>query len=117
MNASHQHSGRTFTHLRNTDNSVPIILGDVTLTNAEKAKIAETEGFHWKDSTKNDYRNRINTFCVYLKDNDSDYFEVGVRVVTDEDRKDPSLYLHGKRIQYDLMYSGFNQTIIPFAQK
>jgi hypothetical protein len=83
------------------------IIGGAAITNDQRARICETEGFHWSKNCRRNYRNRINTFCLWLKDHDPEYFANGVREVTREDRQDPTLYFHDK-IQYDLVYAGFN---------
>jgi hypothetical protein len=49
MNYNQQHRGRIQTHQRATDDIVPIIGVSTELINQDKAQIAATEGFHWKD--------------------------------------------------------------------
>ncbi len=49
MNSNQQHRGRIQTHQCATEDTVPIIGGSTELINQEKAQIAATEGFHWKD--------------------------------------------------------------------
>ncbi len=109
MHAQRPGGGRRFTHQRHTDDTAPII-GGAAITNNDLAKIAETEGFHWHKDTKADYHNRINTLCKWFKDNDSTYFNNGVRAITETDRENPALYFRNRRVKYDLIYSGFNVT-------
>ena len=52
--------------------------------------------------TRRNYRNRIARFINYLKENQPDYYELGVRAVTDAERGDRSKYYFDKK--EDLIY-------------
>jgi len=96
-----------------TDDNVPIIGSDLVqgndvLTDA----IHSTMSKAMAPETRKNYRNRIARFIEYLKEHQPEYYQRGVRVVTDEMRADVSKYYFDKK--EDLIYSGLNVNFLMY---
>ena len=104
-----QTTGRIHLYERNTDAETPILGQDVQLSENHISSIMTSTRFEMKDANRRDYRNRINRTYTWLEPNYADYYEVGVRVLTVEEKADPNQFHH--KNDHDLVYSGFNVRI------
>lgn len=98
--------GRILPHERDTNDDIEILGTELQIENFNE-DIQGTLQHEMKDSTRKNYRNRIQAIVRYWKDNQQDYYNIGVREVSEVDLHDPSKYYYGK-YKEDIVYSGMN---------
>jgi len=108
--------GRILVQERETNNDVPILGQGLVLPDADGTL---TQAFHdtlsrgMSHRTRRDYRSRIDRIIVYWRENFHDYYEVGVRTVTEEEKADVNRY-YFERTE-DFIYEGMNpQPVVYF---
>jgi len=103
-------TGRIYPHNRDA-NFTGTILGDsIVLDNKYVEGIQDTEKFSIDINTKRGHRNRIKEIYTFWEANFSDYYAVGVRQLSVEDKSDTTKY-HWKN-QCDIVYEGLNAKFI-----
>jgi hypothetical protein len=98
-----------------TNDAVPIIgcglvpNQDNMLSNA----IHETISQGMNSATRQNYRNRIARIIEHFKEHFPEYYQVGVREVTDEEKADRTKFYFNKT--QDLIYTGLNVQFLIFS--
>ena len=109
-------TGRILPHERECDNEAPVIEGDIEIENYEEEVLVTTK-LEKNDATRKDYRRRIKAMVGWFEKEHPAYYEVGCRIVSDEDLNNSGLYYYGK-YKRDLVYRGLNvKYIIHFLVK
>jgi hypothetical protein len=101
-----QRGGRIRPHERDTDDTNEILGAEMAVRAQDLANIRQTEEQNKEKKTKIDMRNRLSHIYTFWQDNYPEYYGVGVRPVTDEDRQLPGRFYHNNT--HDLVYSGLN---------
>ena len=98
--------GRIHTHQRDTNDVTPV-LEDKFLVDHEHQEIVQTtENLEINVALQIEYRNRIGHIYKFLQSEYPDYYAVGVRVLTEEEKEDPNQFWN--RNDHDLVYSSLN---------
>jgi hypothetical protein len=110
--------GRIRPEHRLTNNDVAILGSDLTLPVELAGMYHETKKYAMSYSCRRNYRCRLRRVAQFWKDNDPEYYEIGVVAVSEEDRNDPSKYFFDGDFKTDLKYEGMNvQFVIHFFAK
>ena len=99
-------SGRIRVDERVVDDESPIIGANIAVDQAYVVGIVQTEQASMSDKCRKEYRNRIKHIYRWLMEKYPDYFEVGTRVLTQDERDDPVFFAHTN--DRDLRYAGIN---------
>ena len=103
-------SGRsTGRQQRNTNDTVPIIIGSTLLPavdNSVNDALHETISQGMSQATRRNYRCRISKIIQHFKDHFPEYYQIGVRQLTQEEISDRTKYFFNKT--EDLIYTGLN---------
>jgi hypothetical protein len=105
-----QRGGRIRPHERDTDDTNEILGAEMAVRAQDLANIRQTEEQNKEKKTKIDMRNRLSHIYTFWQDNYPEYYGVGVRPVTDEDRQLPGRFYHNNT--HDLVYSGLNVQMV-----
>ena len=98
--------GRIHLHQQNTD-FTGLLLGDeIELGDSYVRNVQAIEDFKIDIKTKRTHRNRIKQFYRFLETKFLSYYEIGVRVLSEEELADRKKYFW--KNQHDLVYSGLN---------
>jgi hypothetical protein len=99
-----------------TDDTVPIIGHNLVVSEEVNHQLSnavhETMSQGMNHATRKDYRNRIGRMIEYLKENFAEYYQIGVRDVTVEERGDRTRFYFEKK--QDLIYRGLNVQYLIF---
>jgi hypothetical protein len=110
-NGRHSGGGRIRVDERVVDDESPIIGANIAVDQAHVVGIVQIEQASMSDKCKKEYRNRIKHIYRWLMEKYPDYFEVGTRVLTQDERDDPVFFAHTN--DRDLRYAGINVLMIP----
>ena len=105
-NGSRSGGGRIRVDERVVDDESPIIGANIAVDQAHVVGIVQTEQASMSDKCRKEYRNRIKHIYRWLMETYPDYFEVGTRVLTQDERDDPVFFAHTN--DRDLRYAGIN---------
>lgn len=106
--SSRQRNRRLLPHERDTNDAAPI-LGSTLLPTVDESvsnALHDTISKGMNDGTRRNYRNRIARIMKYLEENFPEYYQIGVRTLTQEERADKTKYHFNH--EKDLIYTGFN---------
>lgn len=98
--------GRIRVHERATNDSAPILGADIVIQDDHRVAVRATESQHLNAKTRTDYRNRIKHIYEFWEKEYPDYFEVGVKTLTQEEMNNADMYYHKNK--YDILYEGLN---------
>jgi hypothetical protein len=104
------HGGRIRPHDRETDDSVPILGANIEVQEEHSAGVRNTEQRGLDLKTKRNYRNRIRDIYTFFSTAYPDYYSVGVRELSEEERKDPDSFFW--KNTHDLIYTGINVSLV-----
>ena len=93
------------------DDVTPTIGGGIDLGADYEKQLQDTQQHALTKAVVNDFRRRIGHITEYFKEEVPDYFAVGVRNITAEEKAKPSMYFR-KHDKYDLIYAGLNEAVI-----
>ena len=99
-------TGRIQLHQRATDDDAQIIGEDLLINEEHTSDIVATEQQQMSDTTRREYRNRLKRLYKWWMDVYPEYFELGTRVLTIEDKND--IVKYHWRNDRDLIYRGLN---------
>ena len=98
--------GRIHTHQRDTNDHTEL-LGDAILVNDDHVEMVRTtEKLEINLKLQREYRNRISHIYKFFESKYPDYYAVGVRKITEEEKVDRDQFWN--RNDRDLVYSGLN---------
>lgn len=104
-------NGRIRPHQRETNNDAATVGAEL----AEPANLAEkyneTKRVSMDEKCRRNYRQRIARIVKFWKENDEDYYKVGVRAVPEADLANTMKYYFGK-FNEDLVYEGLNEIFV-----
>jgi hypothetical protein len=107
---SHRASGRIRPDQRDTDDSNGILGDDVAIQEEHIASVRATEQQNKERNTKIDMRNRLDHIIKFLRDKYPEYYAVGVKEITEEDRSHSDRFYH--KSTHDLIYTGLNVKVV-----
>jgi hypothetical protein len=96
--------GRIRAHERDTNDTNGILGEEIAVRDEDLANIRLTEEQLKEKTTKIDMRNRLKHIYTFWQESYPEYYGVGVRSVTDEDRQMQGRFYHTNA--EDLVYSG-----------
>jgi hypothetical protein len=99
-------SGRIRPDQRETDDTTPTIQGP-GLRPEHEAAIFTTEDRAMSEDCRRNYRNQIRRMIEWIQDSYIEVFDQSVRVITDEDRDNTSMYYYPDN-EYDFNYAGLH---------
>ena len=102
--------GRIRTCERDTNDTINLLGDDVTVDAAHQEMVRNTEKLEINTKLQNEYRNRLAHIYKFLETEYPDYYEIGVRVLTEEEKV--SIDQHWNKNDRDLVYSGLNVKFI-----
>ena len=103
--------GRILPSTRNADDTTPILGADsVSIQADHNDAIISTENKSMDDKTRKNYRNRLNEIMDWTEEEYPEYYEIGVRELTEDELVDQVLFPH--KNTRDLIYVGLNVGII-----
>ena len=103
-------SGRIHVSDRTVDDKTKIIGDDIEIEDVHTNDIIETEQSAMEDKTRREYRNRIKRIIKWIKRKYPTYYEEGIRILDDEEKKDIVPFHHTNT--HDLVYAGLNVKVI-----
>ena len=109
---SNQTGGCIHVHQRNTDDITKKFGYAIDLPDDLATKYNATSKMSMTTDCRRNYRQRIARIIKFWKENDMDYYTVGVKKVTEEDLHDPSKYYFDGWFKYDIKYSGLNEQFV-----
>jgi hypothetical protein len=92
-NGRHSDGGRIRIDERIVDEESPIIGANIAVDQAHVVGIVQTKKASMSDKCRKEYRNRIKHIYRWLMEQYPDYFEVGTRILTQDECDDP-VFLH-----------------------
>jgi hypothetical protein len=95
---------------RIVDDESPIIGANIAVYQAHVVGIVQTEQASMSDKCRKEYRKRIKHIYRWLMEKCPDYFDVGTRLLTQEQCDDPMFLAHTNDL--DLRYAGINVLFI-----
>ena len=109
--------GRIRPEQRDTDDSVPILGTTLEAPIDLSTGYMNTMKLDMTDTCRKDYRNRIKRMIKYWRENCADYYQVGVRTVSQE-YLGVERYYYYNRFTEDIIYQGLNvQYVLHFLFK
>ena len=102
--------GRIHVSDRTVDDKTKIIGDDIEIEDVHTNDIIETEQSAMEDKTRREYRNRIKRIIKWIKRKYPSYYEEGIRILDDEEKKDIVKFHHTNT--HDLVYAGLNVKVI-----
>lgn len=103
-------SGRIHLHQRNTDDASELIHANMVINAEHAAAIDETNNKEMDDKTRKEYRNRIRHIYRWWMQYYPEYFEIGTRVLTGEEKEDRVKFHHTN--DRDIIYTGLNVSLV-----
>ena len=97
-------------HNRTVDDAAGIIDAGIDVANEHYKEIRVTEAKQMEDRTRREYRNRIKHIYRWWMETYPQYFEVGTRVLSEDERKDQEAFHH--RNDRDIIYQGLDVTLV-----
>ena len=86
--------GRIYPHERDTNDTAPVLGSTLDVDDAHLELVRETESEFINDRLRKEYRNRISHIYKFWQEQYPDYYEVGVRNLTDDDYANPDVFHH-----------------------
>jgi hypothetical protein len=103
-----RHGGRIYPHQRDTDNAAPILGEELGEVSADFKQLhLETLKLGMDDKCRKNYRARIIRIVEFWSVNNKEYYEIGVKQVSEEELRDESKFYYN-RYKTDLIYQGMN---------
>ena len=99
-------SGRIHVHERTVNDAAEIIGANIEIASEHQDEIIATEQSSMLDKTRREHRNRIARIYNWWMKNYPEYFEIGTRVLSKDEKNDPVKYHH--RNNRDIRYTGLN---------
>ena len=96
--------------IRVTDDSFNTIGANVEVRGEHTSALNATKQKESATKTRNGHRNRLKILIDWWRSEYPDYFEVGTRVVPQEDRNNPMLFYH--TCDCDLIYEGLRVNMV-----
>ncbi len=107
-----RHGGRIYPHQRDTDNAAPILGEELGEVSADFKQLhLETLKLGMDDKCRKNYRARIIRIVEFWSVNNKEYYEIGVKQVSEEELRDESKFYYN-RYKTDLIYQGMNVNYI-----
>jgi hypothetical protein len=103
-------SGKASGRFRVTDDTFDTIAPDVAVRPEHILAVNATKTRESADNTRKAHRRRLKTLINWLMCNYPDYFEVGTRILSTEERNDPMKFYH--TCDRDLVYEGLRVDMI-----
>ena len=103
-------TGRICTSQRQTNNTDGLLGDNVVVKDEHQELVRNTEKLEINVKLQNEYRNRIQHIYKFLEEKYPDYYAVGVRVLTEEEKV--SIDHHWNKNDRDLIYAGLNVKFI-----
>ena len=97
--------GRILPHQRDTNDAVAILGENLDIGDDFQQNYNEVKKHALGEGCRRDYRCRIVRVCKYWKTHCPDYFEIGVKTVTDEDLNDESKFYYGRYKYCMILYT------------
>ena len=110
MTSTTQGRGRIHPHQRDADDNVTILGATMSVQADHQAAVRETERLTKELGTKRDMRNRLAHIYKWWEENYPDYYAIGVRELTDDDKQNQDQF-HYKNT-HDLVYTGLNVDMV-----
>ncbi len=105
-----QAAGRIRPYERDADDSTAILGASIPVQDVHSQEVRNTEQRGLDLKTKRNYRNRIREIYTFFKSHYPDYYTVGVRQLSEEERTDPDSF-YWKNL-HDLIYTGINVSMV-----
>jgi hypothetical protein len=87
--ARRRQAGRIRPYERDADDSTAILGASIPVQDVHSQEVRNTEQLGLDLKTKRNYRNRIREIYTFFKSYYPDYYKVGVRQLSEEERTDP----------------------------
>ena len=94
------------THQHDTNDTAQVLGNAILVDHEHQEMVRTTEKLEINEKLQREYRNRISHIYKFLEGKYPDYYAVGVRVLTKEEKGDCNQYWN--RNDRDLVYSGLN---------
>ena len=108
--ARRRQAGRIRPYERDADDSTAILGASIPVQDVHSQEVRNTEQRGLDLKTKRNYRNRIREIYTFFKSHYPDYYTVGVRQLSEEERTDPDSF-YWKNL-HDLIYTGINVSMV-----
>jgi hypothetical protein len=95
-------------HQRDTHDDVAILGGNIQLQAEHLESVQETKDLGISDTYRTNLRNRLGHIIEWWKANYPGYYDVGVKVLSEQEQMDPTKYYYKGKYKYDLVYAGLN---------
>jgi hypothetical protein len=105
-----QAAGRIQPYERDADDSTAILGASISVQDVHSQEVRNTEQRGLNLKTERNYRNRIREIYTFFKSHYPDYYTVGVRQLSEEERTDPDSF-YWKNL-HDLIYTGINVSMV-----
>ena len=105
-----QSGGRIRVHERTVDDGTDILHVGVILADEHTTEITVTEQLQMEDRTRKEYRNRIWHIYRWWMESYPEYFDIGMRKLSEKDKQDKVAFHHTN--DRDLVYTGLNVTMV-----
>ena len=107
-----RNQGRIRPHQRDTDDTAPTIGAELELPEGLDQALNQTTKHDIDDACRKNYRQRLTRIINFWQAaNDPDYYQLGVRDVSEEDLEDESLFYFNK-YNRDIMYQGMRTEFV-----
>lgn len=106
MPGNRRGGGRIHLHDRDTNNEAPIIGGETEIEGYKDA-VHENNKHRINEATRKNYRSRIRRIYAYLKEKYPEYYALGVKKLSAEEKADKTKFYYAKD-EEDLVYTGIN---------
>ena len=110
MARQRQAAGRIRPYERDADDSTAILGASIPVQDVHSQEVRNTEQRGLDLKTKRNYRNRIREIYTFFKSHYPDYYTVGIRQLSEEERTDPDSF-YWKNL-HDLIYTGINVSMV-----
>ena len=87
-------SGRIHVHKQTVNDAAEIIGANIEIASEHQDEIIATEQSSMLDKTRREHRNRIARIYNWWMKNYPEYFEIGTRVLSEDEKNDPVKYHH-----------------------
>jgi hypothetical protein len=104
--------GRLRVHERETSDA-PVLGSDIVLHQIHQRSVEETRNHEKAEKTRKEHRSRVKRMCAWWKTHYPNYYEVGVRALSEAECADQTKHFYTNT--HDIIYTGLNvQFVLAF---
>ena len=112
MSTRRVRGGRIHPHERDTNDAAPILGENIAVAGTFQQQYNATHAVSMSDKNRKDYRARLVRIANSWEEHCKDYYQVGVKKVSEQDQHDESKFFFSGNYKVDLIYTGLNYKFV-----